>query len=103
MLLRSRADLRAEVLVAPHHGSRSSSSGPFLDAVRPRVVFFPIGYRNRYHFPHMEVLRRLSDRGVRMFDTARHGAIILKIDGEGGIHEPRLERIASSRIWRARD
>ncbi len=103
MLSRAEEGLRAEVLVVPHHGGRSSSSEPFLDAVRPRMALFPVGYRNRHRFPHGEVVRRLADRGVEMFDTARHGAITLKIDGEWGIQEPRLERIASSRIWRARD
>jgi competence protein ComEC len=103
MVSRSRARLRAEVLVVPHHGSSSSSSAPFLDAVRPEMAIFPVGYRNRYRFPHAQVLRRLSERSVQIFDTARHGAITLEVDGERGIQMPRLERIASSRIWRARE
>lgn len=100
---RNGARLRAEVLVVPHHGSRSSSSTPFLDAVRPAIALLPVGYRNRYRFPHAQVVQRLSERGVLTFDTATHGAITLDIDGEHGIHAPRLERVASHRIWRARD
>lgn len=102
MVKRDRARLRAEVLVVPHHGSRSSSGAAFLDAVRPAIALFPVGYRNRYRFPHAQVLQRLSERGALPFDTARHGAITLEIDARRGIRSPRLERIASSRIWRAR-
>jgi competence protein ComEC len=103
MLSRAPLQLRAEILVVPHHGSRSSSSAPFLDAVRPGMALFPVGFRNRYRFPHEPVLRRLGERGVQVFDTARHGAISVKIDAGRGIQKPRLERRASSRIWRAQD
>jgi competence protein ComEC len=103
MVSRAPARLHAEVLVVPHHGSRTSSTEPFLDAVRPQTALIPVGYRNRYRFPHEQVLARLSERGVRIFDTARHGAITLKVDSRRGIQTPRLERIARSRIWRARD
>lgn len=101
LLSRARERLRAEVLIVPHHGGRTSSSASFLDAVRPRIALLPIGYRNRYRFPHREVIGRLSMRGVQMFDTVRHGAITLKIERQRGIQKPRLERLASERIWRA--
>jgi competence protein ComEC len=93
--------LRAEVLVLAHHGGRSSSSDAFLDAVRPHMALIPVGYRNRFQFPHAEVLERLADRGVEIFDTASHGAITLKIGAGRGFQRPRLERAASARIWRA--
>ncbi len=103
MLSRLRQGLRAEVLVVPHHGGRGSSSEAFLDAVRPRIALLAVGYRNRYRFPHQEVVRRFTERGVELFDTARHGAISIAFDGQRGVRKPRLERIASARIWRARD
>jgi competence protein ComEC len=103
VLLREAERLRAEVLVVPHHGGRNSSTGAFLDAVRPRMALIPVGHRNRYRFPHAQVLRRLSDRGVETFDTARHGAITLKYDSSHGVRRPRLERTAVGRIWRTRD
>ncbi|MDX1432503.1 MAG: DNA internalization-related competence protein ComEC/Rec2 [Gammaproteobacteria bacterium] len=103
MLARAGAWLRAEVLVAGHHGARTSSTAAFVDAVAPEVALFPLGYRNRFGFPHDEVVRRFARRGVRMFDTARHGAITLEIDAVLGVREPRLERVAQSRLWRARD
>ncbi len=103
MVSRLGERLRADVLVVPHHGGRSSSSEVFLDAVQPHMALIPVGYRNRYRFPHVEVLERLNRRGVEIFDTATHGAITLKIGAEGGFPRPRLERAASSRIWRVRE
>jgi competence protein ComEC len=103
LVLREAEGLRAEVLVVPHHGGRTSSSRGFLDAVGPGIALIPVGYRNRYRFPHAKVLRRLAETGVATFDTAHHGAISLKFDGKQGIQRPRLERRASSHIWRARD
>jgi competence protein ComEC len=103
LLARAGQGLRAEVLVVPHHGGRSSSSSLFLDAVRPRLALFPLGYRNRHRFPHRDVIRRLTGRDVQMFDTARHGAISVKIDGQYGVQTPRLERMVNDRIWRARE
>ena len=103
MLSRLGQGLRAEVLVVPHHGGRGSSSEAFLDAVRPRMALLPVGYRNRYRFPHRQIVRRFAERGVALFDTARHGAISVAFDGQRGVQKPRLERISDARIWRARD
>lgn len=101
MVSRMGQGLRADVLVVPHHGGRSSSGEAFLDAVRPRMALIPVGYRNRHRFPHAEVLERLNHRGVEIFDTATHGAITLKVGPERGFQRPRLERAASRRMWRA--
>ncbi len=83
-LLSSRpGSLRAEVLVAPHHGSRTSSSAAFIDAVAPRYVLFPVGYRNRYGFPKDDVVARYRTRGVEVLDSARHGAIRFRLTPAG--------------------
>ncbi len=71
--------LRADVLVVPHHGSKSSSTAAFLDAVRPAWALFPLGYRNRFHFPAREVLDRYRQRRIRTLFTARDGAIVLRL------------------------
>ncbi|MDH5184100.1 MAG: DNA internalization-related competence protein ComEC/Rec2 [Gammaproteobacteria bacterium] len=65
--------LRADYLVAPHHGSRSSSSLAFVEAVNARYVLFPVGYKNRYRFPHEDVTQRYAQ--AELYDTARHGAL----------------------------
>lgn len=89
--------LRADVLVAPHHGSRSSSSPAFLEAVRPRWVLFPVGYRNRYGFPDPRVRARYAQRRVRMLASAACGAGALRLGGEP--LQMRCYRRAARHYW----
>ena len=80
-LVRQQAGrLAAQVLVVPHHGSLSSSTPAFLDAVRPAVALFPVGYRNRFGFPREEVLERYRSLGARLFDTATSGTIEVRLE-----------------------
>jgi len=67
--------LRADVLVAPHHGSHSSSSPAFIAAVAPRWVSMQLGYRNHFGHPHAEVLQRYRDRGVAIERSDEQGAV----------------------------
>jgi competence protein ComEC len=67
--------LRAGVLKAPHHGSRTSSSDALLDAVRPALSVVSCGTLNRYGFPHPQVSARYAARGVPLLRTDRAGAI----------------------------
>ncbi|MBC8055865.1 MAG: MBL fold metallo-hydrolase, partial [Rhizobiales bacterium] len=74
-LIASAGDaLRSDVLIAPHHGSKTSSTPAFLDAVRPRVAVFQAGYRNRFGHPAEEVLQRYRARGIRVAETPSCGA-----------------------------
>ncbi len=82
-LLSSGEVLRSDILVAPHHGSKSSSSTDFIDAVAPRWVLFPVGYRNRYGFPHAEVLTRYYERSVSPRRTDAEGAVQFELTPEG--------------------
>jgi competence protein ComEC len=68
------ARLQSEVLIAPHHGSRTSSTAAFLDAVRPRVAVFQAGYRNRFGHPAPDVLERYRERGIRIVASPSCGA-----------------------------
>ena len=68
--------LKAELLIAPHHGSKTSSTMSFLDTVKPVDVFIPAGYRNRFGHPHRSVLARYHDINAHWFNTADSGAII---------------------------
>jgi competence protein ComEC len=77
--------LAADVLVAPHHGSKTSSTPGFLDAVSPQIVLFPVGYRNRYGFPKQEVVARYREHEVTLFDTASHGAIEILLGTASGL------------------
>ena len=80
-LIASGQDLRSEILKVPHHGSRTSSSAPFLDAVQPRCAIFSLGQGNRYRFPHADVVARYRERECPMLRTDESGAIILRTDG----------------------
>jgi competence protein ComEC len=92
--------LAAAVLVAPHHGSRSSSTEAFIAAVRPRYVLVPAGYRNRYRHPHPEVLARYREAGGRLYGTAASGALELRLTAAGIGLESYRER--ARRYWHAR-
>ena len=81
-LIASGQDLRSEVLKVPHHGSRTSSSAPFLDAVQPRYAIFSLGQSSRYQFPHLDVVARYRARGCVQVRTDQLGAITLRTDGK---------------------
>ncbi len=76
-------DLRTTVLMAPHHGSHSSSSRPFLNYVRPEVGVFSAGRNNRYSLPAYEVIRRYEDMGAAVYRTDMNGNITIVTDGRG--------------------
>jgi len=93
--------LASDVLVVPHHGSRTSSSPVFLTAVAPKLALFPVGYRNRYGFPKPQIIQRYVARGVRLFDTAHNGAIELPLGGAGGLDTVLTHRQQAARYWNA--
>ncbi len=74
LLERMPEGLRADVLLVPHHGSKTSSSAAFLDAVRPRIGLVQAGYRNRFGHPVPEVVARHAEREVRLVENVRCGA-----------------------------
>jgi competence protein ComEC len=74
LLLMRGAPLRSDVLLVPHHGSKTSSSAGFLDAVAPPLALVQAGYRNRFGHPAPAVLARYTERGIRVVDSARCGA-----------------------------
>ncbi len=73
--------LKSTVLLAPHHGSKTSSTTFFLNKVNPSVVVISYGWKNRFGFPHPSVIKRYKKRGCRIYDTADSGAINLSTDG----------------------
>ena len=92
--------LHATILVAPHHGSKTSSSTHFIDTVQPEVVLFPVGYHNRYHFPAKTISQRYQDRHIAQYNSADHGAIQFKI-GINTMSAPLLYRQQVKHIWSA--
>lgn len=73
-LLAAGAALKADVLLVPHHGSKTSSSAAFLDAVQPQIALVQAGYRNRYGHPAALVLQRYAERHIRVVDSPHCGA-----------------------------
>ncbi len=81
-LVSQKAPLPSDVLKAPHHGSRFSSSPEFIRATQASVVLFSSGYLNWAKHPHRETLRRYADFGAAIYRTDRDGAINIVSDGE---------------------
>ena len=80
-LITSLQDLRSEILKVPHHGSRTSSSAQFIDAVQPRFAIYSLGQRNQFQLPHPEVVERYKVRDCKQLRTDQLGAITVKSDG----------------------
>jgi len=95
------AALRADVLVVPHHGSRTSSTGDFVRAVAPLAVIFPVGYRNRFRHPHPEVVERYTEAGSSSHRTDLDGAITFEL-GPGRSLVINRHRDRYLRYWHAR-
>ncbi|MBW2558012.1 MAG: DNA internalization-related competence protein ComEC/Rec2 [Deltaproteobacteria bacterium] len=78
----SGADLKADILMAPHHGARTSSSLLFLKAVLPEMVVISCGPGNVFGFPSQDVLDRYVKMGVKVLRTDKNGAVTIRVDGE---------------------
>jgi len=98
LLAANKSKLAADVLVVPHHGSKTSSSPDFIQAVSPRWALFPTGYANRFRLPRAEVLERYLDNGANVLLTGQQGAIEMVL-GNSGISAPKSYRYENSRYW----
>jgi len=81
LLANAREWLSADILKVGHHGSKTSSSEAFLDAVRPRLAVVSVGAGNMYHLPTPAIMERLAVRGVEVVRTDRVGTIVVRTDG----------------------
>jgi len=70
-----------DVLKVPHHGSKTSSGEPFLDAARPWLAVVSAGFDNPYGHPHPDVLARLARRRIGVWRTDRDGRVTISTDG----------------------
>ncbi|MBX3607092.1 MAG: DNA internalization-related competence protein ComEC/Rec2 [Piscinibacter sp.] len=96
LLERQAPSLRSDVLLVPHHGSRSSSSAEFLAVVQPRVAVVQAGYLNRFGHPAADVLARYRGAGIGIVTSAACGAWTLRATGE------ECERDVARRYWHHR-
>lgn len=97
LLAREGEGLHAQVLLAPHHGSGTSSTAAFLDAVAPEWALFQVGYRNRYRHPKAEVVERYRARGIHLQRSDEAGAVRIDSSPSLRVHAYRCEQ---RRYWR---
>ncbi|MGL5948780.1 MAG: DNA internalization-related competence protein ComEC/Rec2 [Aeromonas sp.] len=76
-------ELASNVLVSPHHGSRTSSTPAFIDAVAPQEVIHSAGFRNQWDFPRADIVERYWRRGARQWVTGLEGEIVITPSGQG--------------------
>jgi competence protein ComEC len=70
-----KKQLKSDVLLLPHHGSKTSSTWPFVKAVTPKIIIATTGYRNRFHFPRKNIVWRYEWLGAKLYNTAVSGMI----------------------------
>lgn len=91
--------LRSDLAVAPHHGSASSSTRSFIDAVDADWVIYTAGWANRYGFPNARVAARWRAAGVRAVNTADAGTLTWRFAADGQLLGPRAHRLDGRRFW----
>jgi len=95
-LVAERRGVRSDVLLVPHHGSRTSSTPEFIAAVSPAWAIVPVGYRSRFGHPNAEVLERYRTAGAQLVRTDLEGAVSLRM---GPAITLDTERHARGRYW----
>jgi len=88
-----------DVIIVPHHGSRTSSSLPFVRALSPQIAVASAGFGNRWGFPKDEVVRRWREAGATVYATATSGAIGMRLCDGGGLVSLTQNRVQERRIW----
>ena len=95
-LVAAGAPLKADLLLVPHHGSKTSSSAEFLDAVQPRHALVQAGYRNRFGHPAQVVMDRYKARGIAIFESPQCGAMTWSSAKPQAV---RCQRHEAQRYW----
>jgi competence protein ComEC len=95
-LVADQKTLKSTLLLVPHHGSKTSSSAAFLDAVQPKIAIVQAGYRNRFGHPASSVIDRYKERNIKVIDTAHCGALLWY---SASPKEARCQREIAKRYW----
>lgn len=96
LIQRYGQQLQADIMLVPHHGSKTSSSIEFLHTVQPKYALIPVGYKNQYGHPKADVLQRYNDLQISLLRSEYHGAISFRLGGDLLPHCYRRER---QRFW----
>jgi competence protein ComEC len=97
LVTHSKSDLKADVLLVPHQGSKTSSTEAFLDAVSPSLAMLAAGYKNHYGHPHVNVVERYQTRNIKLLSTIENGSVLLKVNSHGW--KKILYRQQYARFW----
>ena len=99
IIARDKNALRADVVIVPHHGSRSASSLAFVQAVGAKCALASVGYLNQYRHLHPLVIASYREHGAKFIDTAQCGAISFRLKEEGKEFDIGCYRVEHKRIW----
>ncbi len=83
MLLMDNTNIQADILLVPHHGSRTSSTAEFIDSVNPQLAIFTAGFSNQYGFPKSDIVDRYQLHGSNILQTGHVGQISISFTSDG--------------------
>jgi competence protein ComEC len=99
LLARNGAISQADIVLIPHHGSRTSSSDLFVSTVRPKVAIVSAGFENRWGFPKQDIVSAWTNAGAEVLNTATSGAISYRICRRSGMRRLGLHRLEARKYW----
>ena len=82
-ILQTDIPLKSDVLKLGHHGSKTSSSVAFLEAVNPDIAIASNGRKNRFRHPHKEVVNRLDSLKIPLLNTSEKGSVFVRFNANG--------------------
>ena len=88
------------LMIAPHHGSKTSSSRTFVEQLKPQHAVFSAGYRHQYRHPHQTVVNRYREVGSQLWNTAQHGAITFTWHSDKQLEVTHTRSIGGKYWWR---
>lgn len=92
-------ELLSDVLIAPHHGSKTSGLAAFIMSVHPRYVLYAAGYHNRYHLPSAKIVAQYEKVKAKAYNTVDTGMIQFKITRDHDIQRPECYRESHAKYW----
>jgi competence protein ComEC len=101
LILHAHNQLQADILLAPHHGSKTSSTRDFIASVKAKEVVYSAGYRNRFGFPRPEVMARYTRTSARQWNTADSGMLRYRFDGMKDRYQRWVYRHENRRFWQS--
>lgn len=99
MIFSQNNHLLSEVLLIPHHGSKTSSTLAFIKAVNPRLAVVNAGYQNRFGFPKPAIMKRYQALGIPVLNTAEQGAITIRFPAGQAPYRIVSERMDKAKFW----